>query len=190
MRTRAIAITAVAGALLLGGASAAAATGTYPAVAPTCHVAPATIVIDTPATITCVWPDRSLDGHTVVFSVSGPGVHPATLASVADALTGAARADVRTIEKVIDGDTATVTFTGPAARRFDIGISWGPDGGSQSIELGVTVTDTADGDAAADLALATTGAEASDALLWSGVGVLSAGAVALAAALLRRRRRA
>lgn len=180
MITKTLAGLAVAAALVLGGGTAAGAADRYPVAPPECSVSPSTIPVGEAATVTCVWPDDSLDGRTAVFSVSGPAVGPGTLAEIRlGAVTGSAQ-----VEKTIVGDTAAAVFTGPAQRVYDIRIAWDADGAgstSAQVELPVTVT-------AATGTLPASGGEFPSIALWLGALLLGSGGIALAAGRARHRR--
>lgn len=183
MLKKAFAAAAVAAALTLTGASAATAASGYPAAPPVCEAVPTTIAVGETSTITCVWVDDELDGRTVTFSTQGPAVRDDTLSS----LVFASEKGSSSATAPIAGRTAAVTFTGPAERVYPISVSWS-DETEVLLEVPITVTQAADAGPDAGAALPSTGGTVPTEALWIGVGAVGLGAIAVYAAVARRRR--
>lgn len=173
-----LAVLAVSGALLLGGASAASAhsytADGYTVPPPTCAAAPASIPVGETTTITCDF-DDSFEGATVTFGITGPGVRSGSLAAIAFTARGTA-----TIDKVVRSGQAATTLTGPAAGAYTVTLAYGPSA-AMVLPIDVTVT------AAEGAALPITGGTVPTEGIWIGAGAVALGGIAIFAARARRR---
>lgn len=122
-------------------------------------------------------------GETVAITVSGESGSSASVALIAPA----ARS-VGTTSKVAGADGSLVaTFTAPAKGSGAYNVAFA---GTRNYTAVITVT-AADGGspaAAADPGLAATGGTVSAIVLWTGIGAILAGIIALAVGIARRRR--
>ncbi|MEV8273692.1 hypothetical protein [Microbacterium sp. NPDC077184] len=178
---KSLAAVAVAGAIVLTGASAAHA---YP-VDIGCTVSPGTVAVGQSATISCV---AFNDDFPATFTVTGPGVvQGVTLTSVS----ASAVSSASVTKDVVNGETSA-TFTPPTAAEYEITVTQdGGEFGSFADSLAITVIEGSasggTGGSGAEGGLPATGGDVPGAALWLGVGALGVGGIAVAAAAARRR---
>lgn len=155
---------------MLGGAAAASAD--YPVDAPV-TVSDTTPVVGQPVTITF---GELGDLESVFFSVS-----PSTGATLASIVLASAGTSVE--KPVVDG-SATATFTAQTSGTYVVSIS---DGETVigSVTLDVAPAGSGAGGSSGDLPA--TGGAVPGAFVWLGVGAVGLGAIAVAAAVARRR---
>lgn len=163
---------AVAGLLVLGGASAASADYTVGV--------PATVSDTTPAVgqpITITFSELG-DLETVFFSVT-PSTG-ATLASIVVASSGGS------VSKPVTNGSASATFTAQTAGTYVVSVS---DGETTigSVTLDVAAAGSGSGGTGGSGTLPATGGEVPGAIIWLGVGAIGLGGIAVAAAVARRR---
>lgn len=174
---KSLAAVAVAGAIVLTGASAAHA---YP-VDIECVANPTTVALGGSTTISCTGLNDDFDA---TFSVTGPGVQQGvTLTSVAaSAATGTA-----SVTKPVVGGATSATFTPPTAADYAITVTQGDESfGTDTVTVTV-VEGSASGGTGSTGGLPATGGDVPGAALWLGVGALGVGGIAVAAAAARRR---
>ena len=176
---KSLAAVAVAGAIVLTGASAAHA---YP-VDIECVANPTTVALGGSTTISCTGLNDDFDA---TFSVTGPGAQQGvTLTSVAaSATTGTA-----SVTKPVVGGQTSATFTPPTAADYAITVAQGDESfGTFTDTVTVTVVEgSASGGTGSTGGLPATGGDVPGAALWLGVGALGVGGIAVAAAAARRR---
>lgn len=176
---KSLAAVAVAGAIVLTGASAAHA---YP-VDIECVANPTTVALGGSTTISCTGLNDDFDA---TFSVTGPGVQQGvTLTSVAaSAATGTA-----SVTKPVVGGQTSATFTPPTSADYAITVTQGDESfGTFTDTVTVTVVEgSASGGTGSTGGLPATGGDVPGAALWLGVGALGVGGIAVAAAAARRR---
>lgn len=176
---KSLAAVAVAGAIVLTGASAAHA---YP-VDIECVANPTTVALGGSTTISCTGLNDDFDA---TFSVTGPGAQQGvTLTSVAaSATTGTA-----SVTKPVVGGQTSATFTPPTAADYAITVAQGDESfGTFTDTVTVTVVEgSASGGTGGTGGLPATGGDVPGAALWLGVGALGVGGIAVAAAAARRR---
>lgn len=179
---KSLAAVAVAGAIVLTGASAAHA---YP-VDIECVANPTTVALGGSTTISCTGLNDDFDA---TFSVTGPGVQQGvTLTSVAaSAATGTA-----SVTKPVVGGATSATFTPPTAADYAITVTQGDESfGPFTDTVTVTVVEGSasggTGGTGSTGGLPATGGDVPGAALWLGVGALGVGGIAVAAAAARRR---
>ncbi|WP_243075700.1 hypothetical protein [Microbacterium sp. SS28] len=183
MFKKTLAAVVVAGALVFAGSAAAFAEDDYPADIG-CTANPATIQPGATSVITCVFAEEA-EGWTVELSVTGPGVVPNTLSSIAHA----AATGTSTVSKVVTDGQITVNLLGPAVTASTPylveAVATSPDE-KTTLEGSATVTVTP---AAAPVTpgLPPTGGTVPAAAIWLGVGAIGIGGIAVAAAVARRR---
>ena len=177
MFKKALAVTAISGAMIFGGALAASAADGYPTEV-SCTISPATLEVGDQATIGCV---GLTPGEVYTFSVTGPGITPGALSSiVAAAATGTA-----TVDKTADANgDASAAFTATAAGTFSFSVT-GDGVAVASVTAAVTDPNAAAPGAGAELPV--TGGGVSPAAIWIGVGALALGGGAIGVATVRRR---
>lgn len=168
---------AVAGVIALGSATPAFA-DTYP-VDISCTASPATVAVGQTTTITC----SGLEPGPVTFTVTGPGITSAALASVAAAATSSA-----SIDKIASAEgVASFQLTPPAPGTFVVTVA---DQETSATAVTLTVASgagTGTGGSASGGGLAVTGGSVAGEVVWLGVGALGLGGIAVAAAVARRR---
>lgn len=168
---------ALAGILVLGGASAAFA-DRYPDEEPDIVASDTTPVAGQPVTLTVQVPDGI---NEVTFSIEGAPAG-STLASMVHA--AAATVDLSVVKPVVD-NTASAVFTPAGNGTFTVLVTApGMDPISLDVVVGAAVAPGA-GEDPDDLA--TTGGEVSAGVIWAGVGALGLGGIAVATAAARRR---
>jgi len=163
---------AVAGVLVLGGASAASADANYPP-ATNISASDTTPTVGQPITITVT----GLGDLPVVFF----SVTPSNGASLASIVATSASAG---LEKPVVNGSASVQFTAQTAGTFTVSVSDGEQV-IRSIQIVVAAAGSNAGAGSDDLAR--TGGADTAAFLWIGAGALGLGGIAVAAAAARRR---
>lgn len=169
---------AIAGLLVLGGASAATA-DSYPPDGATLTVSPASIAVGGTATLTATGLGEL---ETVYFGSDTPA--GGTIASIVSA------SSTGPVAKPVTDGTATATFTAAQPGTYTLAVSDG-----ETVLDTATITVTAAGSGAGGSGgtggaggnLPATGSEVPAAALWLGVGALGIGGIAVAAAVARRR---
>ncbi|MFB8388040.1 hypothetical protein ACFC3F_12965 [Microbacterium sp. NPDC055910] len=175
MLKKTLAVVGLAGALMIGSASAAFADN-YP---PAANVTVAAPTI-TPGGSTVITATGLGDRTSVTFSVSGsPG---ATLTSLVVAA-GSSYASVN--KPVVDG-TASATFSASTPGNFTVTIS---DGATILGTSSISVADPAGagGSGGSGSELPPTGGAVPATVIWAGVGAIGLGGIAVAAVAARRR---
>lgn len=169
---------ALAGMLVVGGASAATAAG-YPVDEPDIVASDTTPVAGQPVTLTVRVPDGITE---VTFTINGAPVG-STLTSMVHA--AAATVDLSVVKPVVN-NTASAVFTPAGNGTFTVMVT-AP--GMDPISLNVVVgaaTDPGAGEENSD-DLATTGGDVPAGVIWAGVGAIGLGGIAVATAAARRR---
>ncbi|WP_448710942.1 hypothetical protein [Microbacterium profundi] len=167
---------ALAGILVVGGASAANAE-TYPVDGPGIVASDTTPAVGQPITLTVTVPDGIPE---VTFSITGAPAG-STLASTVYAASN--KIDLSVV-KSVSNNTASAVFTPSAAGTFRVTVT-APGMDPMYIDVvvgaGTSGTDNGNDD------LATTGGDVPAGVIWAGVGALGLGGIAVGAAALRRR---
>ncbi|MGX1701070.1 hypothetical protein [Microbacterium sp. NPDC055357] len=172
MLKKTLAVVGLAGALMIGSASAAFADN-YP---PAANVTVAAPTI-TPGGSTVITATGLGDRTSVTFSVSGsPG---ATLTS----LVVAAGTPYASVDKPVVDGTASATFSASAPGNFVVTVS---DGATILGTTSITVADPA-GAGGSGSELPPTGGAVPATVIWAGVGAIGLGGIAVAAVAARRR---
>jgi len=181
MLKKSLTAAAIAGFLVLGGASAASAAN-YPPVVPGTSSA-SVVVPGQPATVGFSFPGYE-DGTTVTFVITGADVSGVTLATIVrTAVTS------KSIDKTISGGSASVVFQSSKGGAFTVT----PYIDGRVVGTPVTLTvDASAGTGGPDASgpsagLPATGSELPAAALWLGVGAVGIGGIAIAAGVARLR---
>ena len=170
---------ALAGILVLGGASAATA-AEYPVDEPGIVVSDTTPAVGEPITITVTVPDGISD---VTFSITGAPAG-STLASTVYAASNTVDLSV---DKSVSDNTASAVFTPSAEGTFRVTVT-APGMDPQFIDIVVGAgSGNDDGNSDGSDDLATTGGDVPAGVIWAGVGALGLGGLAVGAAAMRRR---
>lgn len=165
---------ALAGILVLGGASVATA-AEYPVDEPGIVVSDTSPTVGQPVTITVTVPDGITD---VTFSITGAPAG-STLASTVYAASN--QVDL-SVDKSVSDNTASAVFTPSAEGTFRVTVTApGMDPQYFDIVVGSGSSNDDDDD------LATTGGDVPAGVIWAGVGALGLGGLAVGTAALRRR---
>lgn len=166
-----LAATAVAGALLFAGASAANAANYSPDV--TATTGSSTLEVGGTTTITAVFANTQASSAT--FAVS-----PSTGASLSALVRTAAA-----VEKPIVNGAATANFEATAPGTYTVTVTAGEATDTVSITVAAAGSGAADGSGSGTLP--STGGQVPAAALWAGAGALGLGTLAVVAATARRR---
>ncbi|MFD5213437.1 hypothetical protein [Microbacterium sp. NPDC058345] len=169
---------ALAGILVLGGASAAIADPNYPVDEPDIVASDTTPAVGQPVTLTVTVPDGVTE---VTFSITGAPAG-STLASTVFAAAGTVDLSV---DKAVTDNTASAVFTPAAAGEYRVVVT---GEGMDPLYIDVVVGATSGGGTQTDDdGLAVTGGNVPVGVIWAGVGAIGLGGIAVAAAAVRRR---